>query len=362
MRGVAAEIETWTARRKRVALATVIAVRGSAPRPPGAKMAICEDGAIAGSVSGGCVEGAVVVAAEEVLDDRQPRVLRFGIADAAARDVGLPCGGEIDVLVEPLETASPQARFLALVREGGRAALATAIGVEGGAPDVDARLLVLPDGDRYGSLGSAELDAAAAEDAIRLLWTERSELCEHGGVSVFVDVTAPPPRLVVFGAVELAAALCRIARAVGWLPYVVDPRSRFARAERFPEAERVIAAWPHDAFEDLGAIDPATYIAVLTHDPKLDDAALGLALGSEAAYIGAMGSRRAQASRRERLLQAGFTDAELERIAAPVGLDLGALSAEETALSIMAEVVAVRHGRAGGRLSATSGRIHEARV
>jgi xanthine dehydrogenase accessory factor len=163
----------------------------------------------------------------------------------------------------------------------------------------------------------------------------------------------------MFGAVDFAAALCRVARAAGWRPIVVDPRSRFATAERFPEAEAVVAEWPGDAIARLGGIDRATYLAVLTHDPKLDDAALLIALDSEAPYIGAMGSRRAQARRRERLLAAGVPEARLERIAAPIGLDIGGLSAEETAVSIMAEVIAVRNGRDGGRLSASGGRIHE---
>ena len=164
--------------------------------------------------------------------------------------------------------------------------------------------------------------------------------------------TFPPPRLIAFGAVDFAGALCRIARATGWRPFVVDPRERFAQAARFPDAEEVVAAWPEEAFARLGGIDRATAIAVLTHDPKLDDAALVLALRSDAGYIGAMGSRRAQASRRERLLALGIAEAELARISAPIGLDLGALTAEETALSIMAEIVAVKHGHAGGRLRA----------
>jgi xanthine dehydrogenase accessory factor len=191
------------------------------------------------------------------------------------------------------------------------------------------------------------------------MWAERSELREVGDVSLFVDVTAPAPRLVVFGAVDYAAALCRLARAAGWRPYVCDPRSQFATAARFPDAEEVVAAWPDEAFARIGGIDRATYIAVLTHDPKLDDAALSLALRSDAAYVGAMGSRRAQAQRRERLLAAGIEEELIDRVAAPIGLDLGALTPEETALSIMAEVVAVRHGRSGGRLSNASGRIHE---
>jgi xanthine dehydrogenase accessory factor len=236
-----------------------------------------------------------------------------------------------------------------------RAALVTV--VDGTA--VGRKLLVRADGRTEGSLGSAELDARAAEAGEELMWAERSERREVEGVQLFVDVTAPPPRLIMFGAVDFAATLCRMARAAGWRPYVIDPRGRFATRERFPDAEEIVAAWPSEAFARIGGIDRATYIAVLTHDPKLDDAALELALRSEAAYIGAMGSRRAQEKRRERLLERGLGEEELARIAAPIGLDLGGLTAEETALSIMAEVVAVRNGRAGGRLSQSSGRIHE---
>jgi xanthine dehydrogenase accessory factor len=250
---------------------------------------------------------------------------------------------------------SPQGEFARIAAEDGRAAL---VSVVAGGP-VGAKLLVQADGTTAGGLGDGDLEAAVVEAADELMWEERSELREQDGVSFFVDVTAPAPRLVVFGAVDYAAALCRLARAAGWRPIVCDPRSQLATRERFPEAEEVLAAWPEDAFARIGGIDRATYIAVLTHDPKLDDAALELALRSEAPYVGAMGSRRAQAQRRERLLAAGLAEELLGRIAAPIGLDLGAVTPEETALSIMAEVVAVRNGREGGRLSETGGRIHE---
>jgi xanthine dehydrogenase accessory factor len=247
------------------------------------------------------------------------------------------------------------ADFAAIAAEDGRAALVTV--VEGG--ELGAKLLVRADGITSGGLGDAELERAAVEAAEELMWAERSELRRVGDVSLFVDVTAPAPRLVIFGAVDYAAALCRLARAAGWRPFVCDPRSQFATRERFPEAEEVLAAWPEQAFARIGGIDRATYIAVLTHDPKLDDAALEIALRSEAPYVGAMGSRRAQAQRRERLLAAGVDEELLGRIAAPIGLDLGAVTPEETALSIMAEVVAVRNGRGGGRLASSGGRIHE---
>src|SRR3954469_6480305 len=248
---------------------------------------------------------------------------------------------------------SAQSGFASLAREGGRGALVTVLR----GPGAGGKLLVRADGSDEGDLGP--LQEAALRHADELMWAERSEAREEGGSLLFVDVTYPAPRIVVFGAVDFAAGLVRLARTIGWRPYVVDPRSRFATRERFPEAEEIVVAWPEEAFRKVGGIDRATSIVVLTHDPKLDDAALSVALRSEAPYIGAMGSRRAQAARRERLIAAGLTDADLERLAAPTGLDLGATSSEETALSILAEIVAVRHGREGGRLGRVRGRIHE---
>jgi xanthine dehydrogenase accessory factor len=238
---------------------------------------------------------------------------------------------------------SLQATFAQLAREGGRAALVTA--VEG--PHAGERLLVRADGEPEGGLGSAALQQRALEVAGELIWTERSERREE----LFIDVVAPPPRLLIFGAVEYANHLSHLARVNGWRAYVIDPRAQFATVERFPDALEVVVAWPGEAIERLGGIDRATYIAVLTHDPKIDDEVLRLALGAQPAYIGAMGSKRAQAARRERLLAAGIPESELERISAPIGLDLGAVDAEGVAVSIMAEVLAVRHGHAGGRLS-----------
>jgi xanthine dehydrogenase accessory factor len=253
---------------------------------------------------------------------------------------------------------SAQGDFTELARRGGRGALVTVLS----GPAAGGKMLVTADGERTGSLGDEALEEVAARHADELMWLERSERRDENGNILFVDTTFPPPRLIAFGAVDFAAALCRLARAAGWRPFVVDPRARFAQPSRFPDAEEVVAAWPEEAFARLGGIDRATAIAVLTHDPKLDDAALIIALRSQAGYIGAMGSRRAQDSRRERLLAKGVTDEELERISAPIGLDLGALTAEETALSIMAEIVAMRYGRDGGRLADAKGRIHEVGV
>ncbi|MHB8658124.1 MAG: XdhC family protein [Solirubrobacteraceae bacterium] len=347
MRDVLTDVQCWTDRGERVALATVVSVKRSAPRPPGAKMAINEHGEISGAVSGGCVEGAVVEAADSVLRDGSPQLLHFGIADEQAWNVGLPCGGEIDVWVQEF-TPGP---FAELAARGERGVEVTVL--EGAAPG--AKLVLDAKRGRSGTVGSPELDDEAVRVARELVWAE----CSERRGSLFYDITAPEPRLILFGAVDLAGALCRIARVAGWRPYVVDPRARFATAQRFPDAEEVIAAWPEEAFAQLGGIDPATSIVVLTHDPKLDDAALALALRSPARFVGAMGSRRAQRDRRERLLAAGFAEEELAELAAPVGLDLGAVSRDETALSILGEVVACRHGRQGGRLSHAGGRIHE---
>ncbi len=227
-----------------------------------------------------------------------------------------------------------------------------------GVPRPGAKLFVGVDEEPEGTLGDETLDGAAIALAREALWSERSALHEHDGALLFVDIAAPPPRLIIVGAVDFAVQLSALAALAGWRAFVVDPRSRFATRERFPAAERVIAAWPQEAFTQLEPIDRATAIAVLTHDPKLDDAALLAALASDAGYIGAMGSRRAQARRRERLLAGGLDASALDRVAAPIGLDLGGLTASETALSIMGEIVAVRRGRDGGRLAERNGRIH----
>ncbi|HEX6227965.1 MAG TPA: XdhC/CoxI family protein [Solirubrobacterales bacterium] len=350
-------VDGWVKGGSEVALATVVDTKKSAPQPPGTKMAVDDGGSLIGAVSGGCVEGAVVQVAEGVLRGDDPALLHYGIADEEAFDVGLPCGGEISIWVEAYDDSGLQGRFAALDREGRRAALVTVLEGPG---KVGAKLLVQDDGEQEGTLGDPGLDAAAVGLARSAMWSERSELHEHEGSKLFVDVVAPPPRLIIFGAVDFAAQLAAFARLAGWRAFVVDPRRRFATADRFPDAEQVIAEWPDRAFEQLGGIDRATSIAVLTHDPKLDDAVLKIALRSDAQYIGAMGSRRAQQKRRERLLAEGLTDEELSRLSAPIGLDIGALSAEETAISILGEITALRRGREGGRLITSKGRIHDA--
>jgi xanthine dehydrogenase accessory factor len=246
---------------------------------------------------------------------------------------------------------SAQSAFAEVAREDGRAALVTVVS----GPQAGARMLVRADGSHEGSLGDAELEAEAVAGANELMWEERSE--QRG--DLFIDITAPAPRLLIFGAVEYANHLAHLAKVTGWEPYVIDPRAQFATEERFPDATEVVVSWPGAAFEHLGGIDKATYLAVLTHDPKIDDEVLTLALSAEPAYIGAMGAKRTQKDRRERLLAAGVAEEDISRISAPIGLDIGGSSAEEVALSIMAELVAVRYGREAGRLSQrAAGKIH----
>jgi xanthine dehydrogenase accessory factor len=342
-------VARWERRGDWVAIAMVVSAESAAARPLGTKMAVNDRGEIAGDISGGCVERAVVEIAERVIHRDEPELTSFGIADKEAWGVGLPCGGEITVWVGRHSTSE----FLKVAHDGGRAVEVTVLqGTEAGK-----KLLVKADGSSSGTLGTPDRDSDAVHTATELLWGERS--VRRG--RLFYDVTAPPPRLILIGAIDIASSLCTLARAAGWRPYVVDPRSRFATAARFPDAEQVISAWPAEAFETLGGIDPATSLVMLSHDPKLDDAALGIALRSSARFIGAVGSRHTTQRRQDRLEAAGFRAEELERLSAPVGLDLGAENSEETAVSILAEVIGARHGHDGGRLAETTGRIHEER-
>jgi xanthine dehydrogenase accessory factor len=315
------DIERWRARGERVALATVVATRRSAPRPVGSKLAVAESGELAGSVSGGCVEGDVVHAAREVLAGGPPRLLAYGITDDMALGIGLPCGGEIDVFVEPLDEA-----------ERGDVTL-TVVAGEGVGEKLD--------------------DPELARTALR---RGRSHVFELAGRTVFADVVAPPPRLFVYGAVDTAEALCAQAKLLGWRTAVADARARFATRERQPSADELLVAWPEEAFAQV-APDVHTAIVVLTHDDKFDVPALVAALATDAFYLGALGSRRTQERRRGLLLELGVDEAELGRISGPCGLDLGGESPTETALSILAEILAVRAGRGGGRLSQVKNKI-----
>jgi xanthine dehydrogenase accessory factor len=347
VREILGDVERWRARGERFALATVIATRRSAPRPVGSKLAVAEGGEMAGSVSGGCVETEVYGCAREVLAGGPPRLLTYGISDDLALSVGLPCGGEIDVFVEQADDAVTR-RLATVVERQERAVLLTVIE---GAP-LGGQLLVLENGQTLGS-GASEL----AEHANAVLRGGRNRVLELDEVKVFAEVFGPPPRLLVFGAVDTAEALCRLARGLGWRTIVADARGKFATAERVPSADEIVVAWPDEAIERV-APDHATAVVVLTHDDRWDVPALKGALATEAFYVGALGSRRNQARRREQLLDAGVDDEALERIAGPAGLDIGADTPAETALSILAEILARRAGRSGGPLKESAGRIH----
>src|SRR5918994_424844 len=339
MREVRDDVQRWLARGDRVALATVVATRRSAPRPVGAKLAISVQGELAGSVSGGCVENEVYEYAQEVLAGAPPRLLTYGISDDLALSVGLPCGGEIDVFVE--EARRPLAdRLMQIVENSERAVVLIVLS----GPDLGAELLVTEEGERIG-----DAPDELAESAPELIRRGRSGVVEVAGREVFADVYGPPPRLLIYGAVDTAEALSRAAQEIGWRPIVPDARARFATAERLPSAAEIVVAWPDETLAQVQP-DDATAIVILTHDDKFDVPMIIGALATDAFYIGALGSRRNQERRRERLLEEGVDEAALERVSGPCGLDVGAQTPAETAISILAEIMAVRAGREGGRL------------
>ena len=348
MREVLSEIERWRGRGERVALATVIATRKSAPRPVGSKLAVSERGEMAGSVSGGCVENEVFGHACEVLAGAEPQILSYGISDELALTVGLPCGGEIDVFVAAPNEALLE-RLARVIESQERAVLFTV--VEGEEPGSE--LLVTEEGDR---IGDAPEEALARFDEV--LRAGRNRVLElDDGRKVFAEVYGPPPRLLVIGAVDTAEALCAAAKLLGWHTIVADARGKFATKERLPSADEVLAVWPQDALAHVEP-DHQTAIVVLTHDDKFDLPAIKGALETEAFYIGVLGSRRNQARRRERLLEAGVDEEQLGRVSGPCGLDIGADTPAETAFSILAEIMARRAGRGGGPLEASPDRIH----
>jgi xanthine dehydrogenase accessory factor len=334
VRDLLADLDRWHGRGERVAFARVVATRRSAPRPVGAKLAVSEGGELAGSVSGGCVENEVYEAARDVLHGGPPRLLTYGISDDLALSVGLPCGGEIDVWVDQPERDELE-ELAAIAREDRHAVL----------------LIDLEDGSRR------LVRQGDGEQTDELIRAGQSRIVEIGGRRLFADVFGPPPRLFVYGAVDTAEALCAAAKALGWRTIVADARAKFATPERIPSADELLVAWPEEA---LAAVQPdhAAAIVVLTHDDKFDVPLLVGALSGEAFYVGALGSRRNQERRRGRLLEAGVDESALDRISGPAGLDIGAHSPAETAVSILAEIMAVRAGREGGSLKDAAGRIH----
>jgi len=369
MRDVLDSLSSWWADGESVALATVVATFSSAPRQAGASMLVGPGGEAVGSVSGGCVEGAVYELGTEVLADGHSRLQRYGVSDDDAFAIGLTCGGILDIFVEKVDRSTfPQLGQVAeAVRDEDPVALATVI--SGPSERLGKRLVVWP--DRVdGTTGSDRLDGAVRDDARGLLDAGRNGMLRYGvdgqrrgeGLDVFVESFAPPPRMIVFGAIDFAAAVARIGGFLGYRVTVCDARPVFATASRFPGANEVVVEWPHRylaAEASAGRIDGRTVICVLTHDPKFDVPVLEVALRlPEVGYIGAMGSRRTHDDRLERLREAGLTEEELARMSSPIGLDLGARTPEETAVSIAAEIIALHWGGAGDRLAERSGPIH----
>ncbi len=374
MREVMKELLTWWEAGETVGVGTVIATFRSAPRPPGASMLVGPDGTAVGSVSGGCVEGAVYEEAQRVVESGVPVLRRYGVSDDDAFAVGLTCGGILDVYVEKVSRKTfPELAEIAADVEAGRP-VAVAVVVDHVDPTwVGRRLMVRPAGAPSGSLGSARADDAVRDDALGLLAHGQSATLTYGpdgerrgeGMRVFVWGFAPKPRMLVFGAIDFAAAVARVGSFLGYHVTVCDARPVFATTSRFPEADDVIVDWPHRYLKaelEAGRLDQRTVVTVLTHDPKFDvpllEVALRLSGDSRPAYVGAMGSRRTHDDRLSRLREAGLGDDELALLSSPIGLDLGARTPEETAVSIAAEIIAGRWGGTGERLVGTSGRIH----
>jgi xanthine dehydrogenase accessory factor len=351
------------------ALGTVVATFRSAPRQPGASMVVAADGQVAGSVSGGCVEGAVYELAQQVINDGRPVLRRYGVSDDDAFAVGLTCGGMLDVFVERVDDRRfPEfADLVDSVRAEEPVAVTTV--VEHPDETVVGRHLVVWNDRRAGGLGSSRMDDAVTDDVRGMLATGRSGLLHYGpdgqrrgdGMAVFVNSFEPPPRMLVFGAIDFAAAMVKLGAYLGYRVTVCDARAVFATRGRFPDADEVVVDWPHRYLAEQvaqGRLDHRSVITVLTHDPKFDVPVLEVALRLDVAYVGAMGSRRTHENRLARLREVGLGDVELARLASPIGLDLGARTPEETAVSIAAEIIALRWGGRGDRLAHSEGPIH----
>ncbi|HLV59364.1 MAG TPA: XdhC family protein [Natronosporangium sp.] len=374
MNEVLEDLLAWWRDDQPVGMATVVGTWKSAPRPPGATMLVGPDGTAVGSVSGGCVEGAVYELGREVLASGQPRLVRFGVSDDDAFEVGLTCGGTIEIFVDRVDRQRfPDLAEVADAITAGRpVAVATVVRAPRPAPDSPVRpgnrMVVWPD-RTSGSLGVPRLDEAVAADARGALEAGRSGPISYGAdgtrladeVTVFVSAHAPPPRMIIFGAVDFAAAAARMGTFLGYRVTVCDARSVFATARRFPGVE-VVVDWPHRylaAELEAGRVDRRTVVCVLTHDPKFDVPALKVALAADLGYVGAMGSRRTHDDRLKRLRAEGVSEEHLSKLASPIGLDLGARTPEETAVSIAAEIIAERWGGSGRSLSELDGSIHE---
>jgi xanthine dehydrogenase accessory factor len=356
------DLERWRAAGKRAAVARVVDIEGSGPRDPGAAMAVNEDGEVIGSVSGGCVEGAVLTEGLSVLRRGEPKLVTYGIADEDAFAVGLTCGGTIHIFIDPPDATSEAIE--AALRTGEPAALATIIEGAG----AGAKLLVRPGAEPVGTLGDADLDRVVARDALGELEAGRTGIRHYGahgearreeGVAVFIESFAPPPRMVIFGAIDFTAALARLGKVLGYHVTVCDARPVFATPARFPMADEVVVDWPDRYLARAGGeLGPRDAVCVLTHDPKFDVPAIQAALATKVGYLGAMGSRRTHTQRVNRLREAGVDEAGIARVMAPVGIDIGSRTPEETAVAICAEIIALRTGRAAPSLRDADGPIH----
>ncbi|MEV7525321.1 XdhC/CoxI family protein [Streptomyces sp. NPDC091371] len=368
MLDIAADLNRWVEQGRDFAVATVVAVGGSAPRQPGAALAVDGEGTAIGSVSGGCVEGAVYELCRQALEDGETVRERFGYSDDDAFAVGLTCGGIIDILVTPVPVGSPDravfAAALAAAASGEAAAVARI--ADGPAELMGRAVLVRSEGAHEGGFGGhPELDRTIAGEARAMLDAGKTGVLEIGAdgrlcgepLKVLVESSVPPPRMIVFGAIDFASALVRIGKFLGYRVTVCDARPVFATRTRFPEADEIVVDWPHRYLEGTD-VDGRTVLCVLTHDAKFDVPLLELALRLPVAYVGAMGSRRTHEDRNRRLREVGVTELELARLHSPIGLDLGARSPEETALSIAAEIVANRRGGTGVTLTGAHIPIH----
>ncbi|WP_405483133.1 XdhC family protein [Streptomyces sp. NBC_00009] len=368
MLDIADELNRWAGQGRDFAVATVVSVGGSAPRPPGAALAVDSEGTVIGSVSGGCVEAAVYELCVQVLQDGGSVLERFGYSDEDAFAVGLTCGGVIEVLVTPVRADAPDrpvfAAALAAAARGETAALARVS--RGPAELRGGALLVRADGSYEGRLaGGAGLERTVAGEARALVAAGRTgtfDLSADGShcgadLTLFVESSVPPPRMIVFGAVDFAAALVRTGKFLGYHVTLCDARPVFATRARFPDADDIVVDWP-DRYLRRTTTDERTVLCVLTHDAKFDIPLLEIALRLPVAFVGAMGSRRTHEDRDRRLREVGLTSEELAHLHSPIGLDLGARTPEETALSIAAEIIASRQGGTGAPLTASRTPIH----
>ena len=353
MREILNDIERWQEEGKTVAIATVVKVYGSGPRPLGSRLAVSSEGEMVGSVSGGCVEGAVVEEARGVMKTGQPKLVKFGITDEQAWTVGLTCGGEIEVFVEgegdwgqapgDLSPISLSQEFVRSLKSDQLVAFCTVIV----GPQLARKMLIWPDGQTHGDLGSPDLTRQVSQHTKDLLQQQKSERMafdvDGDKSEVFIEVFPPPPRLIIIGAVHAAIPLITFAKELGFRTTVVDPRSAFATPQRFAHADELMVKWPQEALS-ASDFNEGTYLVALSHDEKLDNPALKLALENPCRYIGALGSRKTHARRMASLKEMGITDEQLSRIHAPIGLNLGGRRPAEIAVAILAQIIAIRNG------------------